>query len=131
MGLDQYLYKVNKGTVEEYEEKLEKLNEKYPIWNEDFQKEYDEMCEYFGKEEITTWRKYYKLDDLMTDLFYEKGGSGDFNCRYVELNEEDIIYIMEDIEEDDDTDVEYTLEILEKCLKYIENGYKIWYSNWY
>lgn len=36
------------------------------------------------------WRKFYELDNWMKDLFYEKGGTGEFNCAAVRLTRRDI-----------------------------------------
>lgn len=40
--------------------------------------------------EFFYWRKFYELDNWMKNLFYEKGGTGEFNCAAVRLTRRDI-----------------------------------------
>lgn len=40
--------------------------------------------------EFFYWRKFYELDNWMKNLFYEKGGIGEFNCAAVRLTRRDI-----------------------------------------
>jgi hypothetical protein len=39
---------------------------------------------------LVDWRKHNRLQGYMTDLFYKKGYTGEFNCRDLPLYEDDI-----------------------------------------
>ena len=43
-----------------------------------------------GVKEIMYWRKNYKLQDFMRNLYYEKGGEEEFNHVYIRLDEDDL-----------------------------------------
>ena len=49
-----------------------------------------------GMQEIGYWRKFYKLDDLIAELFLDKDPDGDYwsmNCKDIPLDEDDLIHI--------------------------------------
>ena len=66
MGLDQYAYKVKR----------------------DYNRE--AKTETITKVEIAYWRKHNALEGYMCDLFHSKGGDGEFNCRALPLNNDDL-----------------------------------------
>ena len=66
MGLDQYAYKVKRDY--NHEAKTETIT----------------------KIEIAYWRKHNALEGYMCDLFHSKGGDGEFNCRTLPLNNDDL-----------------------------------------
>lgn len=139
MGLDQYAYRVPKM---------------YKIDSLRFSKECPE-------DEFFYLRKNYLVDDFMQNLYVAKGGKEEFNCRYVEVTEEDIdkfskmlgnrnsiieqerqrIKDMESIYEElgvkiqlKDTsydDVEEALEFIEACYNVLKDDELIYYSNWW
>lgn len=139
MGLDQYAYRVPKM---------------YKIDAFHFSKEMPE-------DEFFYLRKNYLVDDFMQNLYVAKGGKEEFNCKYVEVTEEDIdkfskmlgnrnsiieqerqrIKDMESIYEElgvkiqlKDTsyeDVEEALEFIEACYNVLKDDELIYYSNWW
>ena len=131
MGLDQMAYRIKRGIINEevpYNKKINSLDE-----NPDS-----------GFEEISSWRKHYELDDWMTDLYLKKGGKGNdgmFNCCWMKLNLEDLdelegLVFMGEISYSNwpseiDTQKEYDLEFIKKAKKIIEDGFDVFYSNWW
>ena len=91
------------------------------------------------------WRKHYCLDRWMEHLYREKGGKDEFNCNFVELTRKDLDRLISDIKSKNlsyDEDEYYSSEELQRdikddldfCLKaidYINQGYCIYYSNWW
>jgi len=73
MGLDQYAYKVKRDY--NHEEKTETIT----------------------KIEIAYWRKHNALEGYMCDLFRSKGGDGEFNCRTLPLDNDDLDELEETI----------------------------------
>ena len=131
MGLDQMAYRIKRGIINEevpYNKKTNGLDE-----NPDS-----------GFEEISTWRKHYELDDWMTDLYWKKGGKGNdgmFNCCWMKLNLEDLDELevcllkgeiaYSDWPSEIDTQKEYDLNFIKKAKKIIEDGFDVFYSNWW
>lgn len=74
MGLDQYAYRIPK---------------KYKIDSLSFSKEISDKELVFSRE-FFYLRKNYLVDDFMQDLYVAKGGKEEFNCKYVEVTEEDL-----------------------------------------
>jgi len=126
MGLDQFAYKTKVK----------------PGKSVDFQDEvYDDEVE---REEIHYWRKHPNLHGFMEEIYREKGGESDFNCRPVELTQEDIDRLAESIlggklpetsgfffgqsfgdEENED------LEFCKKASEAIKEGYTVFYDSWW
>ena len=50
----------------------------------------EEYLEWDDSIELATWRKHPNLQGWMQELYYEKGGEGEFNCVDVELTLEDL-----------------------------------------
>lgn len=125
MGLDQYLYKVKTNmSTKEFMEKRDKLDlDKYGFLNE---KQFDELCNSVNMEEIDYWRKSYDLDKYLTDLYYKKGGTKEFNCKYLELTANDISDVIKHFKDD-----KSIVDSMEKALIQINKGYRIWYENWW
>ena len=131
MGLDQMAYRIKRGIINEevpYNKKTNGLDE-----NPDS-----------GFEEISTWRKHYELDDWMTDLYWKKGGKGNdgmFNCCWMKLNLEDLdeleglVFMGEILYNDWPSEIESQkecdLEFIKKAKKIIEDGFDVFYSNWW
>ena len=126
MGLDQFAYKTKVK----------------PGKSVDFQDEvYDDEVE---REEIHYWRKHPNIHGFMERLYREKGGESDFNCRPVELTQEDIDRLAHSIldgelpetsgfyfgqsfgdEENDD------LEFCKRASEAIKEGYTVFYDSWW
>ena len=85
------------------------------------------------------WRNHRKLHEKMDDIYFEKGGYGIFNHKYIRITEDDIkeFYDIDRDEDkknriwlsDDDENAEKDfLDIIKDNLK---NGYAIYYtSSW-
>lgn len=125
MGLDQYLYKVKTNmSTKEFMERRDKLDlDEWGFLNE---KQFDELCNSVNMEEIDYWRKSYDLDKYLTNLYYEKGGTKEFNCKYLDLTADDISNVIKHFKDD-----ESIVASMEKALIQINKGYRIWYENWW
>lgn len=125
MGLDQFLYKVKtEMSTDEYYKKLNELDiDDCDCYN---QEQYDTLNESINRIEIAEWRKFHKLDNYCTSLYKARNNDDEFNCKYLELNSDDIQNIIEKFGYD-----EYTLKRMKEALIYINKGYRIWYSNSY
>jgi hypothetical protein len=128
MGLDQFAYKTKVK----------------PGKSVDFQDEvYKDEVEH---EEIHYWRKHPNIHGFMEELYREKGGESEFNCRPVELTQEDIDRLAESIlgeelpetsgfffgqsygnEEEENDD----LEFCKKASEAIKEGYTVFYDSWW
>jgi len=126
MGLDQFAYKTKVK----------------PSKSVDFQDEvYKDEVE---REEIHYWRKHPNIHGFMEELYLEKGGESEFNCRPVELTQEDIDRLAESVlggglpetsgfffgksfgdEENDD------LEFCKLASEAIKEGYTVFYDSWW
>lgn len=73
MGLDMYAFTTSKD-----------------VMDKDFLEADDNMAFKKLDRDFFYWRKFYELDNWMKDLFYEKGGTGEFNCAAVRLTRRDI-----------------------------------------
>ena len=128
MGLDQFAYKtrVKPGKSVDFQDEVYK----------------DEV----EREEIHYWRKHPNIHGFMEDLYREKGGESDFNCRPVELTQEDIDRLAKSIldqelpktsgfffgqsygdEEEENDD----LEFCKKASEAIKEGYTVFYDSWW
>lgn len=88
MGLDQYAYVTgNKGDRDKYYE-FGKYNPETNEWDNPKMSPPQELC---------YWRKHPNLQGWMENLFYAKGGTGDFNCEELELTWEDVDKLEKDI----------------------------------
>jgi len=128
MGLDQFAYKTKVK----------------PSKSVDFQDEvYGDEVE---RKEIHYWRKHPNLHGFMEELYREKGGELDFNCRPVELTQEDIDRLAQSIldgelpetsgfffgqsygnEEEENDDLEFCKQASEA----IKEGYTVFYDSWW
>ena len=96
-------------------------------------------------EELAYWRKHPNLQGFMESLYFEKGGTGEFNCVDVELTLEDIDNLERAVMEGglphtagfffgDGADDYYTEQDLEFCAnarKALHNGETVVYSSWW
>ena len=123
MGLDQYAYKVKRDY--NYEEKTETIT----------------------KVEIAYWRKHNALEGYMCDLFRSKGGDGEFNCRTLPLNNDDLNELEETINKkelpetegfffgnDTSQDEECNAQdkqFIDDARKALYDGWEIEYTSWW
>jgi hypothetical protein len=98
-------------------------------------------------EELAYWRKHPNLQGFMEELYYEKGGEGEFNCVDVELTLEDIDALEKAVCKEgsslpktggfffgEDSDSHYCEQDLEFCTnarKALEDGQIVVYSSWW
>lgn len=101
--------------------------------------------DYFHGFDFHYWRKHYCLDRWMEDLYRRKGGKNEFNCNFVELTRQDLDRLISDIksknldyekdeycsDEELQRDIKDDLEFCIKAIDYINQGYCIYYSNWW
>ena len=95
--------------------------------------------------ELAYWRKHPNLQGWMQDLYYEKGGEGEFNCVDVELTLEDLNALEESLDDEalpetagfffggnaDDHYAEADREFIVAARAAIKQGYTVTYSSWW
>ena len=123
MGLDQYAYKVKR----------------------DYNRE--AKTETITKVEIAYWRKHNALEGYMCDLFHSKGGDGEFNCRTLPLNNDDLenldeainnkglpetdgFFFGSDTSKDEDC-ISLDKLFIDDAKKALEDGWQIEYTSWW
>ena len=130
MGLDMYAYKTKFKPSKEV----------------DFR---DELQEAEAQlEDLHYWRKHPNLHGWMEDLYNEKGGEDEFNCRPVQLTKEDLQRLASalletepDLPETDgfffgqsegsEEEVRDDLEFVKKANQAIDEGYTVYYDSWW
>ncbi len=126
MGLDQYAYFVDRKFA------VDNFTIKIP--------------EGFELEERFYWRKNRHLHGWMEELFRQKGGEGDFNCREIRLTKKDLTSLEKDIKKRGLKDVhgffwgdgQYTDEKAAKDLSFVQaakewigHGGAVYYTSWW
>ena len=105
----------------------------------------EEYLEWDDSFELATWRKHPNLQGWMQELYYEKGGEGEFNCVDVELTFEDLDALEATLDEDelpetvgfffgsnaDDHYAEADREFIVQARAALKKGYKVFYSSWW
>ena len=95
--------------------------------------------------ELAYWRKHPNLQGWMQELYYEKGGEGEFNCVDVELTLDDLDDLEESLDEKalpetvgfffggnaDDYYAEADREFIVAARAAIKQGYTVVYSSWW
>lgn len=123
MGLDQYA-NARRGEA---------------IVNEDGYTYYEDSME------LAYWRKHPNLQGWMEELYYEKGGEGEFNCVDVELTLEDLDSLEATLDEEalpetagfffgsDSSEyyAEADREFIVAARAAIKQGYTVVYSSWW
>lgn len=164
MSLPEFLEKNRYyGLLKKYNDSLnkpiiDKLFEK-PVEEEvkemmaDARKEFFSILEVETNLEITEvcyWRKHSDLNGLMQDLYYDRGGEDEFNCKNLLLSKEDVVDLIErhkehlDGEDEiphtpgffwgqtDREDWENSLQDFEKVLKETDwDNESVYYSCWW
>lgn len=95
--------------------------------------------------ELAYWRKHPNLQGFMQELYYEKGGEGEFNCVDVELTLEDLDSLEATLDNEalpetvgfffggnaDDHYAEADREFIVQARAAIKQGYTVTYSSWW
>ena len=139
MGLDQYAV-ARKGQPR-------KVPQTWTTTDADGNEE--EVVEYYNEWDDTIqlaeWRKHPNLQGWMEELWYEKGGEGEFNCVDLELTLEDLDALEATLDEEalpetvgfffgtDSSDyyAETDREFIVQARAAIKQGYKVIYSSWW
>ena len=139
MGLDQYAT-ARKGeprkvpqtwTTTDADGNEEEVVEYYNEWDDEIQ--------------LAEWRKHPNLQGWMQELYYEKGGEGEFNCVDLELTLEDLDALEATLDEEElpetvgfffgtdssDYYAETDREFIVQARAAIKQGYKVFYSSWW
>jgi hypothetical protein len=130
MGLDMYAYKVPK---------------KFAKGDFEIDKAFFDDNE-GGDSGFAYWRKHHDLHGFFEELYFEKGGEGEFNCIPVRLTLEDLERLEHcikarelppttgpffgDFPPDDESD-QYDLEFVRKAREAISEGFEIYYDSWW
>ena len=139
MGLDQY------ATARKGEPR--KVPQTWTTTDADGNEE--EVVEYYNEWddtiELAEWRKHPNLQGWMENLWYEKGGEGEFNCVELELTLNDLDALEATLDEGelpetagfffggnaDDHYAEADREFIVQARAAIKQGYKVIYSSWW
>ena len=139
MGLDQY------ATARRGEPR--KVPQTWTTTDADGNEE--EVVEYYNEWDDTIqlaeWRKHPNLQGWMQELYYEKGGEGEFNCVDLELTLEDLDALEATLDEEelpetvgfffgsnaDDHYAEADREFIVQARAAIKQGYTVVYSSWW
>ena len=132
MGLDMHAITALKETAD-----------KYP----DVNPEFTEAERTTMNRDFAYWRKFNNLHGWMEALYRSKGGTGDFNCDYVRLHNEDIDslesaaknmdmapvagFFFGSQEEFNDDDKAEVLGFCEKSRDAIKRGLAVYYYSWW
>ena len=139
MGLDQYAV-ARKGEPRT-------VKSEYTYTDQDgVEKEgCEEYLEWDDTIQLAEWRKHPNLQGWMEELWYEKGGEGEFNCVDLELTLEDLDALEATLDEEalpetagfffggnaDDHYAEADREFIVQARAAIKQGYKVVYSSWW
>ena len=139
MGLDQYAV-ARKGEPRT-------VKSEYTYTDQDgVEKEgFEEYLEWDDTIQLAEWRKHPNLQGWMEELWYEKGGEGEFNCVDLELTLEDLDALEATLDEEalpetagfffggnaDDHYAETDREFIREARAAIKQGYKVFYSSWW
>ena len=139
MGLDQY------ATARKGEPR--KVPQTWTTTDADGNEE--EVVEYYNEWddtiELAEWRKHPNLQGWMEELWYEKGGEGEFNCVELELTLENLDALEATLDEEalpetagfffggnaDDHYAEADREFIVQARAAIKQGYTVVYSSWW
>ena len=92
--------------------------------------------------EIMYWRKHADLEGWMSNLYAQRGGSGEFNCVDLQLYEGDILRLeaahrsLETSQgffwgQSSQLKVDDTQAFIDKAKEYLAKGYQIIYTSWW
>ncbi len=94
--------------------------------------------------EIFYWRKHPNLHGWMEQLYYEKGGTQQFNCVPVVLSADDLDRLEQDIRSDrlpltdgfffgktEGSEQEEDLKFVAKARDFISRGFTVFHDSWW
>lgn len=123
MGLDQYGFRVKANAVK---------NDLSFVSGDD------------THSELYYWRKVPRLQGWMENLYREKGGTKEFNCEFVRLEEDDLDKLEADVKNHKmpetvgfffgchyEEDMESVLDFIEMAREVIRQGDAVYYSSWW
>lgn len=98
-----------------------------------------------GAKQFFYWRKHPNLQGWMSQLYAKKGGTKDFNCVNVQLNEADLAQLELDImrlalpstkgfffgSDKDIDEQEEDLKFVREAREMIANGKLVFYTSWW
>ena len=139
MGLDQY------ATARKGEPRTVKSEYTYTDQDGVEKEGFEEYLEWDDTIELASWRKHPNLQGWMEELWYEKGGEGQFNCVDLELTLDDLNALEATLDEEalpetsgfffgdnaDDHYAEADREFIVQARAAIKQGYKVIYSSWW
>ena len=139
MGLDQY------ATARKGEPRTVKSEYTYTDQDGVEKEGFEEYLEWDDTIELASWRKHPNLQGWMEELWYEKGGEGEFNCVELELTLEDLDALESTLDEEalpetagfffgnnaDDHYAEADREFIVQARAAIKKGYTVVYSSWW
>jgi len=139
MGLDQY------ATARKGEPRTVKSEYTYTDQDGVEKEGFEEYLEWDDTIELASWRKHPNLQGWMEELWYEKGGEGEFNCVELELTLEDLDALESTLDEEalpetagfffggnaDDHYAEADREFIVQARAAIKQGYTVVYSSWW
>lgn len=109
----------------------------------------DLLCEYeeeYKPEELHYWRKHHDLHGWMENLYRDKGGIEEFNCKKVLLTKEDLDSLEQDViayklpnttgfffgdNPPDEETLNDDLLFIAKARKAIDEGKVVYYDSWW
>ncbi|GAB1668086.1 hypothetical protein HW40_12175 [Mannheimia haemolytica] len=99
------------------------------------------LCEDESPAEIGYWRKNWDIHQFLADIYFERGGLGEFNCNRLMLDEIDLDCLEEAIQESFEYDYEYPedievererdLNIVKKARAELAKGNTVYYDSWW
>ena len=139
MGLDQY------ATARKGEPRTVKNEYTYTDLDGNEHKDVEEYLEWEDTIELAEWRKHPNLQGWMENLWYEKGGEGEFNCVELEITLNDLNALEATLDEEalpetagfffgnnaDDHYAEADREFIVQARAAIKQGYTVVYSSWW
>jgi len=139
MGLDQY------ATARKGEPRTVKSEYTYTDQDGVEKEGFEEYLEWDDTIQLAEWRKHPNLQGWMEELWYEKGGEGDFNCVELELTLENLDALEATLDEEelpetsgfffggnaDDHYAEADREFIVQARAAIKQGYTVVYSSWW
>ena len=139
MGLDQY------ATARKGEPRTVKSEYTYTDQDGVEKEGFEEYLEWDDTIQLAEWRKHPNLQGWMQELYYEKGGEGEFNCVDLELTLNDLNALEATLDEEelpetvgfffgsnaDDHYAEADREFIVQARAALKQGYKVFYSSWW
>ena len=139
MGLDQY------ATARKGEPRTVKSEYTYTDQDGVEKEGFEEYLEWDDTIQLAEWRKHPNLQGWMEELWYDKGGEGEFNCVELELTLENLDALEATLDEEalpetagfffggnaDDHYAEADREFIVQARAAIKQGYTVVYSSWW